>query len=202
MKIFLYFLSYPVSMEVDEIKGRKNIELYVNKEFGKIVVPSIPHKDRLYGGHLMVSPRGVYHHTYEILEVSEELYLGFGKLNEAAQRSMLDLIAEKDGVAGVINLLEAGNWQFHVNRPPVGIEKDDQYKSVHLHLYGRSPKEVTDTWEKEMLHWGWGEAPPFPRFEDTPFAPQKKGKKWIVPDQFNPSECGFLIEHIRHYVKK
>ena len=56
-------------MQVDDIKDRKNIELYLHETYGKIVVPSIPHKDREYGGHLMISPHEKVHHMNELFHL-------------------------------------------------------------------------------------------------------------------------------------
>ncbi|MBI2662775.1 hypothetical protein HYX11_04935 [Candidatus Woesearchaeota archaeon] len=186
-------------MQVDDIKDRKNIELYVHKEYGKIVVPSIPHKDREYGGHLMISPYEKVHHMNELFWFDSKKFYGFNALCAVAEKAMLELIDQKlpDGIHGVINYFEAGNWQFHTDRNhsreyPAGIPKDARCKIVHVHMYGRSPLEPSATEEDKILHWGWGEAPYFPRFHETPFAPPKQDKKWIVPDQFNSEEVDFF----------
>lgn len=199
-----------MNMEVDDVKGRTNIELYKN-DYGKIVVPSIPHKDRAYGGHLMIVPDKKINHWYQLrkqygIEESD----GYSILKDIAEESMLSLINSKlpDGREGAINILDGGNWQFHKDRDypscPAGIEKDGTYKSLHLHMYGRSPLEPCNTWEERMLHWGWGEAPEFPRFRDTPFAPPKKGKEWIVPNQFNEEEIKYFknsLEELASQIK-
>jgi hypothetical protein len=96
-----------------------------------------------------------------------------------------------NGRKGIINLIEAGNWQVHDDRKPIGL-KGAEKKKVHAHVYGRSPLEPCVAKEEKMLHWGWGEAPRFPDFVNTPFSPPKPDKDWIVPEQFNEQECGLL----------
>ena len=194
-------MAYTGHPDVDEVQGRTNISLYQHSDYGHIVVPSIPHKDREFGGHLMVClPSEVsFSHSSQLFRHNLQSYYGFQTLVMITEIAMLELIAKKLslGQEGVVNTFDAGNWQFHTDRDhsegySVGVPKDGSFKTLHVHMYGRSPLEPSQTEEERILHWGWGEAPYFPRFHETPFAPRKKDKDWIVPDQFNLREIIFF----------
>lgn len=179
---------------VDEIATlRTDIVLYKN-EYGNIQVPSIPHKDRKYGGHLMASPAKEVHHVNELRKFPGA-FLGYHILCTLAEEAMLNVIPSLQGGKGIINLFEAGNWQVHPEREPSGL-KDASFKSVHAHLYGRSTLEPATNDHERQLHWEWGEAPYFPAFKDTPFSPQRAVKNWIVPAQYNDDEIKSLKEYI------
>lgn len=143
----------------------------------------------------MVSPGRRVNHVHELLEYPG-MFLGYHLLCALAEEAMLEVLPSLSGKKGVINLLEAGNWQLQTNRDPVGQEKGASLKSVHAHLYGRSPLEPGTNEYKRQLHWGWGEAPFFPAFRDTPFSPRQEKKNWVVPEQFNETEITDLREHI------
>tara|TARA_Y100000034_G_C6835409_1_gene377457 strand:+ start:491 stop:1117 length:627 start_codon:yes stop_codon:yes gene_type:complete len=204
-------MAYTGFSEVDSIKDRTNILLYEHSDYGRTVVPSIPHKDREYGGHLMIcTPDHIkVSHSHQLYRMEPRLLHGFNTLVMITEMAMLDLIADKlsDGREGVVNIFDAGNWQFHTDRylsqsAPVGIEKDGSFKTLHVHMYGRSPLEPAETEVDKILHWGWGEAPYFPRFHETPFAPEKVGKDWIVPDQFNEEEVDFFEKRLKELAQK
>lgn len=177
----------------------KDHVIIFSNEFGVIELPNVPHKDRLYGGHVMITPadHGVkYHHVTDILDHHPALFYGYHLLCAVAEKAMLRAIPSLNGSLtggriGVINLFKAGNWQFHYFRKPVG-DKDASSKKVHAHMYGRSPLEPCSTPEEKMAHWGWGEAPAFPEFLDTPFSPDRVGKKWKIPEGFNEEEISAL----------
>jgi hypothetical protein len=190
-------------MTVDRVAStREDIVLFAEDGYGRIVVPGVPHKDRECGGHLMVDPAGRFNHVSDML-AQPDVWCRYHLLCAIAERAMLEVLPSlngglTDGRIGIINLLEAGNWGVHFHREKGGAFglKGAESKTVHAHLYGRSILEPSSTAKGRMLHWGWGEAPRFPDFVDTPFGPKNPDKDWIVPEQFNDEECRKLTKAI------
>ena len=182
-------------------RQRKSVIIFKN-DFGIIEMPSVSHKDRAFGGHLMISPSQFCHYphkTSDLLREHSSWFYGYHLLCAVAEKAMLTVLPSLNGTLddeqiGVINLFEAGNWQLHIHRRPFGKKKDASSKHVHAHMYGRSPLEPCSTPEEKSLHWGWGEAPVFPEFWETPFSPKRKGKTWKIPEGFNEEEITALQE--------
>jgi hypothetical protein len=176
--------------------------LYSN-EFGKIVLPNVPHKDRKFGGHLMVRPAILVHHSYELLAFPK-VFVGYQILISIAERAMLEVLpclngSESGKVKGIVNHLAAGNWEVHDDRDPVGVKKGAEYRSLHMHLYGRSPLEPASP-EVERKKWGggWGEMVYLPKFHQTPFNKNPKLAKsgWKVPEGFTKEEIKLLTDRV------
>jgi hypothetical protein len=110
--------------------------------------------DRREGGHMIVNPPRV---LWERGELAAEELSRWSSLVAATGQAMLDALPQLDG--GCVNYFEAGNWALHDDAEPKGRKTARAHKSVHLHLFGRSP-EATDP------SWKWGEAPKFPDFKD------------------------------------
>lgn len=179
------------------------ISLFFKKNYGEIYIPEIPHHDRVFGGHLIVDPAKpkdgkVFHHVSEMIIDYPIIWKRYHLLCAIAEKALLDVIdCLKDG-KGIINLFEAGNWGVHFNRADKG-EKDADKKRVHAHIYGRSQNEGL-TKPRTANNWGWGEAPQFPDFDDTPFSISST-HKWQYPDQFNDDECKKLKKRIEELFK-
>jgi diadenosine tetraphosphate (Ap4A) HIT family hydrolase len=110
--------------------------------------------DRADGGNLVVVPsRPVWDRS----ELNREELAQWGYLVAASGRAMLDALPQLAG--GVINYWEAGNWALNDEAAPLGRKRGDRFKSVHLHLLGRSPAATNPNWR-------WGESPIFPRFAE------------------------------------
>jgi hypothetical protein len=198
--------------DVDQVMAeRRDIEILTVATMGTVIVPSIPHKDRKFGGHLMINPRPLkskeVHHVSDLME-HPAIWLGFQLLCSIVERAMLEVLPCLNGEAcagrkGVTNFFEAGNWGLHYQRSPIG-PKDASAKKVHAHLFGRSPLEPNPprNLADRMLHWGWGEAPYWPEFMSTPFAPPDPTKIWLVPEQFNVEEQELLRKRIQELVSQ
>jgi len=191
---------------VDEItKDRKSFVLYEDQT-GKIIVPAIPHKDRAYGGHLMIKPNVNVNHMHELYLQDRNLFNNVMDLCAITEMAILSIPIMNgeltEGRVGVVNSFEAGNWGMHTYRKPYGILKDASSKSFHIHYYGRSTAEPSETEEDKILHWGWGEAMRFPEFMDTPYSPPDETKKWTIPEQFNTEEREFLTGRIKELAEK
>ncbi len=123
---------------------------------GEIVLPArkLVLVDRRTGGNLIVNPpRPVWERSE--LDAHELMLWSF--LVAATGRAMLDVLPQLAG--GCINYWEAGNWALNDEAEPQGSKTAPAYRSVHLHLLGRS-RTTAD------LAWRWGEAPIFPTFAE------------------------------------
>ena len=106
------------------------------------------------GGNLVVyPPRPVWERS----ELTPTELTHWSALVAATGRAMLDTLPQLEG--GCINYWEAGNWALNEQAEPVGPKTARQYRKVHLHLLGRSPRA-------EHPSWRWGESPVFPRYAD------------------------------------
>jgi hypothetical protein len=175
-------------------------------------VPGHPHKDREFGGHLIVMPAPVRafgmaapHRVSDMLE-HPELLRRHHLLCAIAERALLEALpclngSLTGGRRGITNLWEAGNWGVHEDRTPRG-PKEARDKSVHVHLFGRSPLEPAGTPAQRRLHWGWGEAPWFPRYAETPYTTRPSKKRWVIPEPFRPDERALLRARIAALFKQ
>ena len=110
--------------------------------------------DRLDGGNLVVlPPRPVWERS----ELTGEELAQWSFLVAACGRAMLEALPQLEG--GCINYWEAGNWALNDEAEPRGKKRADQYRSMHLHLLGRSPHSTNQNWR-------WGESPVFPRYAE------------------------------------
>ena len=130
--------------------------------------------DRADGGNLVViPPRQVWDRS----ELSGEELTQWSFLVSASARAMLDVLPQLAG--GIINYWEAGNWALNDAALPEGRKRGDRYKSVHLHLLGRSPGSSNPNWQ-------WGESPVFPRFADR--------HTWSATfELLRPDECAAIV---------
>ncbi len=148
---------------------QKDIELYYDDDIGKVIVPGEPHKDRRYGGHLIVLPRYRSAHCISTLLYEDpEGWRFLHLLCALTAQAMLEMLPclnghNPDGREGMVNVFDGGNWGVHDESTNPPKPKSGRYKRVHVHIYGRSPLEPKDTEQDRALHWGWGEAPTFPR---------------------------------------
>lgn len=177
----------------------ENDRLFYRPEYGEIVVPAVPLKDREFGGHLIVNPSGQFRCVSDML-AEKQAWLGYHLLCSIAEKAMLEALPCLNGEAthgakGIINLFEAGNWGVHTFRAPIG-PKDASSKIVHAHIYGRSVLEPCSTLSDRMLHWGWGEAPRFPDFRESPFSSESMEHGWPSPEPFNAHERALLRDRI------
>lgn len=130
--------------------------------------------DRADGGNLVVlPPRPVWERS----ELDREELAQFGYLVAACGRAMLEVLPQLAG--GIINYWEAGNWALNDDAAPAGRKRGDRFKSVHLHLLGRSPGSTNPNCR-------WGESPTFPRFADR--------LTWSASFQrLTPEECQAIV---------
>jgi hypothetical protein len=128
------------------------------------------------GGNLVVlPPRPVWERSE--LDASE--LASWGKLVAAAGRAMLEVLPQlRDGC---INYWEAGNWALNDAAEPAGPKRAPEYRSVHLHLLGRSRQSTSPDWR-------WGESPRFPAFAER----HAWGQGF---EPLNASECQGIVKH-------
>lgn len=123
-------------------------------EGGRLVLPprDLVLVSREDGGNLCVLP------PREVWDRSElapaELTL-WSFLVAAAGRAMLDTLPQL--ADGCINYWDAGNWRLNDQADPVGPKTAREFRSLHMHLLGRSRTASHPSWR-------WGEAPVFPEF--------------------------------------
>jgi len=110
--------------------------------------------DRRDGGHLIVNPPRT---VWERSELTAEELSRWSFLVAATGQAMLEALPQLDG--GCVNYFEAGNWALNDAAEPKGRKKARDHRSVHLHLFGRSPAATDPSWR-------WGEAPKLPDFEE------------------------------------
>lgn len=123
-------------------------------EGGQLVLPDAASvlMDRKDGGNLVVLPP---RKVWERSELTAGELIGWSCLVAASGRAMLDVLPQLDG--GCINYWEAGNWALNDMAEPAGRKRAERYRSVHLHLLGRSPGATDPAWR-------WGESPRFPDY--------------------------------------
>ena len=122
---------------------------------GKIVLPRLVLCDRQDGGHLIVHPpRPVWERS--LLTPQELTHWSF--LVAATGRAMLETLPVLQG--GCLNYWEAGNWALNEQAAPMGPKNPTKHRSLHLHVFGRSPSSKDSDWR-------WGESPKFPDFVDA-----------------------------------
>lgn len=109
---------------------------------------------RELGGNLVVNPPRP---VWERSELTADELTQFAFLVSAAGRAMIDTLPQLAG--GCINYWEAGNWALNDDAEPRGRKEARSFRSVHLHLLGRSPASMDPAWK-------WGESPRFPAFAE------------------------------------
>jgi hypothetical protein len=109
---------------------------------------------REHGGNLVVNPPRL---VWERSELTAEELTQFAFLVSAAGRAMIDTLPQLAG--GCINYWEAGNWALNDDAEPRGRKEARSFRSMHLHLLGRSPASTDPAWK-------WGESPRFPAFAE------------------------------------
>lgn len=133
--------------------------------------------DRRDGGNLVVLPP---RKVWERSELSAAELTGWSYLVAAAGRAMLEVLPQLDG--GCINYWEAGNWALNDRAEPPGPKRAQSYRSVHLHLLGRSPSSTDPSWR-------WGESPKFPDFADR--------LSWSVNyERLTADECEAVVQRV------
>jgi diadenosine tetraphosphate (Ap4A) HIT family hydrolase len=123
---------------------------------GSVMLPDdgLVFVDRSDGGHLIVNPP---RDVWERAELTAEELSDWSSLVAATGHAMLHTLPQLDG--GCVNYFEAGNWALNDAAEPRGRKAPRAHRSVHLHLFGRSPTAADPSWK-------WGEAPRFPEFKD------------------------------------
>jgi hypothetical protein len=123
---------------------------------GRIELPRKPFVlvDRADGGALIVMPpRPVWDRT----ALAARELAAFSLLVAATARAMLDVLPQLEG--GCINYWDAGNWRLNEEAEPKGPKRGPDYRSMHLHLLGRSRTAKSPSWR-------WGESPVFPTYAE------------------------------------
>ena len=125
---------------------------------GTIVLPQpdLVLVDREDGGNLVVNPPRA---VWERAELTANELTAWSHLVAAAGAAMLETLPQLDG--GCINYWEAGNWALNAAAAPAGPKTAPAFRSVHLHLLGRSRFA-------RSADWAWGEAPRFPEIFGAP----------------------------------
>lgn len=146
---------------------------------GEVVLPAEGStlNDRADGGHLIVNPaRSVWDRS----ALNQNELTSWSFLVAAAGRAMLETLPQLEG--GCINYWDAGNWALNDLAAPAGPKNPRQHRALHLHLFGRSPRSQSASWQ-------WGESPFFPRFVDR--------GDWAASNRsLSPSECAAITERI------
>lgn len=134
--------------------------------------------DREDGGNLVVNPPRA---VWERGELTASELTAWSHLVAATGAAMLEVLPQLEG--GCINYWEAGNWALNAAAAPQGPKTAPVYRSVHLHLLGRSRFARSPD-------WAWGEAPRFPQFSDR-FA-------WAAGNRrLSPTECAAVVHQAR-----
>lgn len=134
------------------------------------------------GGHLVVNPP---RDVWERSQLRSEELCAWSKLVASAGEAMLACLPQLEG--GCINYWEAGNWALNDAAPPAGRKVAQQFRSVHLHLLGRSPRSMDPDWR-------WGEAPRFPEFVNR--------KPWSAKfERLGREECEKIVERVAATLK-
>lgn len=130
--------------------------------------------DRADGGQLVVyPPRRVWDRT----ALTREELVDWNLLVASVARAMLETLPQLAG--GCINYWDAGNWALNPAAPPAGPKTAPEYRVLHLHLCGRSPRSTDAS-------WAWGESPFFPPYAER-FA-WSRGKQPLTP-----AECAGIV---------
>ncbi len=146
---------------------------------GEVTLPasSLVLNDGADGGHLIVNPaRPVWDRS----ALSADELMSWSLLVAATGRAMLETLPQLEG--GCINYWDAGNWALNDLAPPEGPKLAKQHRALHLHLFGRSPRAQSHSWQ-------WGESPFFPRFADR--------AAWSANHRrLSPAECVAITERV------
>src|SRR5258706_1764098 len=121
---------------------------------GTVIVPGALFLDREDGGHLIVNPP---RKVWERSELGARELVEWSFLVAAAGRAMIDVLPQLEG--GCVNYFEAGNWALNPKAKPFGAKSAREHRSMHMHIFGRSPRARHPSWR-------WGEAPRLPDFAD------------------------------------
>lgn len=145
-------------------------------EGGRLVLPprDLVLVSREDGGNLCVlPPRDVWDRS----ELTPAELTLWSFLVAAAGRAMLDVLPQLAG--GCINYWDAGNWRLNDQADPVGPKTAKEFRSVHLHLLGRSRTASDPSWK-------WGEAPVFPEYAQR--------HAWAARfERLNAAECEAVV---------
>ncbi|MEO8002263.1 MAG: hypothetical protein ABI644_10330 [Arenimonas sp.] len=143
---------------------------------GCIVLPEVGAAliDRVDGGNLIVNPP---RDVWERSELSADELMRWSFLVAATGAAMLEVLPQLEG--GCINYWEAGNWALNEHAEPKGFKTARKFRSVHLHLLGRSPRALNSDAK-------WGEAPKFPDYAMR--------QDWTAKNELlTPDECRQVI---------
>jgi hypothetical protein len=123
---------------------------------GDIVLPAsdLVLIDREDGGNLIVNPP---RNIWERGALDRDELAAWTFLVAATGAAMLASLKQLEG--GCINYWEAGNWALNDDADPTGPKTAPCFRSVHMHLLGRSRFARNPA-------WAWGEAPRFPAFAE------------------------------------
>jgi hypothetical protein len=147
---------------------------------GTIVLPQpdLVLVDREDGGNLVINPPRA---VWERGELDAGELTAWSHLVGATGTAMLRTLPQLDG--GCINYWEAGNWALNEAANPPGPKTAPAFRSVHLHLLGRSRFARSPD-------WAWGEAPRFPEFSNR-FA-------WAAGNRrLSAAECVAVVDQTR-----
>lgn len=147
---------------------------------GRLELPAkplvlVPRED---GGALIaLPPRDVWDRT----ELTPAELCAFALLVAAAAKAMLDVLPQLEG--GCINYWDAGNWRLNDAAPPAGPKRGPEYRSMHLHLLGRSRTARSPSWR-------WGESPVFPAYAER--------NHWgAAHEPLSAAECDAVVARTR-----
>ena len=121
---------------------------------GTIVLPAadLVLVDRADGGNLIVNPPRP---VWERGALDRDELVAWSFLIAATGQAMLASLDQLEG--GCVNYWDAGNWALNEAAAPAGPKTAPGFRSVHMHLLGRSRFARNPD-------WAWGEAPRFPAF--------------------------------------
>lgn len=159
-------------------------ELLLTTSGGTVELPRegsvlVPRED---GGHLIVNPPRP---VWERSELTRDELIAWSLLVAAAGQAMIESLPQlKDGC---VNYWEAGNWALHDDAAPRGRKRAREHRSVHLHIFGRSPRAADPSWQ-------WGEAPSFPRFHER--------EQWASRfERLNRYECDTIVRALESILR-
>jgi len=75
---------------------REDKVLFNRSGYGMVMVPSIPHKGRECGGHLMVKPAGDFNHVSDMLAQPDE-WCRYHLLCAIAEKALLEVLPSLNG---------------------------------------------------------------------------------------------------------
>lgn len=193
----------------DTVVAQNEIVLFHDTEIGKVYAPKPPHKDRAFGGHLIVRPRRAKVHCSMDLMLKDPLgWRRYHNLIAVVEYVMLDSLPCLNGTQGdrrygAIDISTAHDWILHPDNPKSDkSHKEGRNRPLITHLYGRSPMEPCATETEKRLHWGWGEMPQLPRYCDSVYRPARPGEAKAIPEPFNSEERLLLRTRIIEELKR